>query len=74
MIDMGKVHGKRLWYTGRRSMADLIRDGEIIVVPDGYWIAFKRAAACTEVERRAALTFDEINAFYAKHGGSIGTP
>jgi len=72
MIDMGKVHGKRLWYTGGRSLGELVRSGEIIVVPDGDWIAFKRPENCTEVERQAALTFDEINAFYAKHGGSGG--
>lgn len=67
MIDMGIVRGQHVFYTGGRSLRELIKDGEITVLPDGDWIMFKRTEILTEVERQAALTLDEVKAFYAKH-------
>lgn len=68
IIDMGIVHGARAFYTGNRSVQELIEDGTISVVPDGDWIAFKRTEILSEVERRAALTMQEIRDFYTAHG------
>lgn len=70
MIDMGTVKGQHVFYTGGHSIRELLEAGELLCVPDGDWIAFKRAEVCTPIERQAALTMNEIDDFYAKHGGS----
>lgn len=67
MIDLGNVHGKRLFYTGNRTFLELLEAGEITALPDGDWIMFKRTEILTQLERQAAFTIDEIKAFYAKH-------
>lgn len=70
MIDMGIVHGERVWYTGGRSLAQLIKDGEVCAVPTDEGLAFKRREICTEVELQSAYTLDEVYEFAAKHGES----
>lgn len=68
MIDMGTVHGEHVWYTGGRSLAKLIEDGEVFAVPTDEGIVFKRSEICTELERQAAYTLEEVRAFAAKYG------
>lgn len=61
MIDMGKTRdGKQLWYTGGRSIAELMRDGEIVALPDTEeGIAYKRPERCTPLELAAQYTVEE---------------
>lgn len=66
MIDMGIVKGEQVWYTGGRSLAQLIEDGEVCAIPEADGIAFKRAEICTELERQGAYTLDEVRAIAAK--------
>lgn len=70
MIDMGIVKGTRLFYTGNRSIREILEAGELLCIPEGDWIAFKRTEVCSPLERQAALTMQEIKDFYAKHGGA----
>lgn len=63
MIDMGKSKGTQVWFTGGRSIRELMEAGEIIALPDPETgMIFKIAAKCTELERRAALTIEEAQA------------
>lgn len=68
MIDMGIVRGERVWYTGGRSLAQLIEDGEVCAVPTDEGLIFKRREICTELELQAAYTLEEVYAFAAEHG------
>lgn len=66
MIDMGKSKGAQVWYTGGRSIRELMEAGEIIALPDpDTGMIFKVAARCTELERMAALTIEEAQAIEA---------
>lgn len=66
MIDMGKHKGTQIWYTGGRSLAELIQDGEIAAVPDSeVGIAFKRVDNCTPLELEAQFTLEELRAIKA---------
>lgn len=67
MIDMGMHKGKHLWYTGNRSLAELIQAGEILAVPypvDG--IVFKRTENCSDLERMGAYSLEELRAIAAQ--------
>lgn len=77
MIDMGKYKGKTQLYLTQKSFAEMIRDGEICAIPDQIeGIIFKRAERCTELEKKASFTLDELLAIKAKqeneenHNGS----
>lgn len=70
MIDLGIVHGERVFYTGGRSLAQLIQDGEVCAVPTDEGLSFKRTEICTELELQAAYTLEEVRAFAAKYGES----
>lgn len=60
MIDMGHHHGEHVYYTGGRSLAELVQDGEIIAIPDPtQGIVYKRPVNCTPVELAARLTVEE---------------
>jgi hypothetical protein len=64
MIDLGNVHGKRLFYTGGRSFEELMRDGEILALPDPETgLCFKRTETCTALEKQAAYTIEEAKKF-----------
>jgi len=64
MIDMGMHHGQRVFYTGGRSLKELIEGGEILAIPDPQTgIVFKRLVNCSEVERAAAFSVDEAERF-----------
>ena len=63
MIDMGMVKGERVFYTGGRSLRELMEDGEVLAIPDAETgIIYKRPESCSEIERRAALTVEEARA------------
>ena len=66
MIDMGKVKGEQVWYTGGRSLAQLIEDGEVCAIPALEGVTFKRTEICTELELQAAYTLDEVRAIAAQ--------
>lgn len=67
MIDMGNHKGQHLFYTGNRSIAELMDAGEIIAIPDAlYIIIFKRTERATPIEKQAAYTLDEVRAIYEK--------
>jgi len=68
MIDMGIVKGKHVFYTGNRSLAQLIEAGEVLAIPEGDGIVFKRSEIVTPLERQAAYTLAEVYAFSVKHG------
>jgi hypothetical protein len=70
MIDMGIVHGERVFYTGGRSLAQLIQDGEVCAVPTDEGLAFKRTEICTPLELEAKCTLDEVRAFAEKYGAN----
>lgn len=70
MIDMGIVKGERVWYTGGRSLAQLIEDGEVCAIPTDEGVAFKRRETCTELELQAAYTLEEVRAFAAENNES----
>lgn len=70
MIDMGIVHGERVFYTGGRSLSQLIKDGEVCAIPVPEGLTFKRREICTEVELQAAYTLDEVYEFAEKYGSS----
>lgn len=60
MIDMGMIDGKRVFYTGGRSILELMRSGEIQAIPDAeLGIAYKRTERCTPLELAAAYTVEE---------------
>lgn len=61
LIDMGNVHGQHLIYNpGCKSIEELMRDGEIIAIPDtDEGIAYKRPVNCTPLELAAQLTVEE---------------
>jgi hypothetical protein len=60
MIDMGTVKGQHLFYTGGRSLEELMRDGKIVAIPnEQQGIVYKRTEIATEVEKMAALTIEE---------------
>lgn len=72
MIDLGNVRGQRVFYTQGRSLADLIRDGEVVALPDAeQGIIYKRPENCTPVELAAKLTVDEAAAITAKWNADI---
>lgn len=67
MIDMGMHKGQHVFYTGNRSIAELIEAGEIYAIPDAVnGIVFKRAERCTELEKQAAFTLAELLAMKAQ--------
>lgn len=68
MIDLGIVKGERVFYTGGRSLAQLITDGEVCAVPTDEGLTFKRTEICSEIEKQAAYTLEEVRAFAAEHG------
>lgn len=68
MIDMGIVKGEQVWYTGGRSLAQLIEDGEVCAIPTDEGIVFKRREICTKLELQAAYTIEEVRAFAAQQG------
>ena len=68
MIDLGMHKGQHIFYTGNRSLAQLIIDGEVMAVPTPNGMVFKRVETCTEVEKRAAYTIDEVRAWAEKYG------
>lgn len=69
MIDMGNHKGQHLFYTGDRSIAELIEAGEIIAIPDPIdIIIFKRAERATPIEKQAAYTLAEVIAIYKQLG------
>lgn len=60
LIDMGKVKGEQVWYTGGKSLAELMEAGEIAAIPDTeQGIVYKRTVNCTPVELAAKLTVEE---------------
>lgn len=60
MIDMGTVHGQKVFYTHGRSIRELMEDGEIIAIPDAVQgVVYKRTEACSTVELAAQLTVNE---------------
>lgn len=67
MIDLGTVRGQRTWYTGGRSLAQLIEAGEVCAIPTPTGLAFKRREICTPIELAAAYTLAEVRAFAAEH-------
>ena len=73
MIDMGKTRdGKQLWYTGGRSLEELILDGEILAIPDAEEIiAYKRVERCTPLEKAAAYTIEEAKRIIAEHNANL---
>lgn len=67
MIDLGTVHGQRVFYTGGRSYRELIEAGEILAIPDPQTgIVFKRTVNCSEVEKAAAFSVDEAERFISE--------
>lgn len=68
MIDMGKYKGEtQIWYTGNKSMLELIEEGQIIAIPDPVeGIIFKRTGRCTDLERQAAFSVAELRAMLAQ--------
>ncbi len=68
MIDMGMHKGTQLWYTGGRSLAQLIEDGEVMAIPTPIGLIFKRSEIVTPIERMAAYTLDEVRQFAEQHG------
>lgn len=72
MLDMGKYKGTQLWYTGGRSLAELMEAGEVFAIPDPETgLAFKRAESCTTLEKQAAYTVEEAKAFIEKWNAKI---
>ena len=70
MIDMGVVKGERVFYTGGRSIRELMIAGELIAIPDAETgVVFKRIERATEVERMAALTIEEVVEIERKRNG-----
>lgn len=60
MIDMGMIDGKHVFYGGGRSIIELMRDGEIVAIPDANdGIAYKRTERCSALELAAAYTVEE---------------
>lgn len=66
LIDLGIVKGQRLFYTGNRSLAQLIEAGEVCAIPTLEGVMFKRREICTELERQAAYTLAEVRAIAAE--------
>lgn len=61
MIDMGMYKGEHVFYTGNRSIRELLEAGELIAIPDPTTgCVFKRTGKATVLERLAALTIDEV--------------
>lgn len=70
MIDMGVVKGERVFYTGGRSIRELMIAGELIAIPDAETgVVFKRIERATELERMAALTIEEVVEIERKRNG-----
>lgn len=60
MIDMGIIQGKQVFYTGNRSIEELVEAGELMALPDTETgVCFKRTERCTPLEKLAAYTVDE---------------
>ena len=66
MLDMGKYKGTQLWSPEGRSIQELMEDGDIVALPDGDGMIFKRTARCTPLELLAALTVEEAKEIEAK--------
>lgn len=67
LIDMGDHHGQRTFYTGGRSLAELMQDGEVVAIPDpDEGIIYKRPANCTSVELAAKLSVEEARQITAE--------
>lgn len=68
MIDMGKYKGEtQIWYTGNKSMLELIEEGQIVAIPDPVnGIIFKRTERCTELERQSAFSVAELRIMLAQ--------
>lgn len=61
MIDMGMIDGKQIFYTGDKSLMELIDSGDVVAIPDAEdGMAFKRSERLTPLERLAAYTPDDI--------------
>lgn len=72
MIDMGLHKGQRVFYTEGKSLADLISEGQIFAVPDREnGIVFKRAVNCSELEKAAAFSLEELRALKAQQDGEL---
>lgn len=58
---MGMHKGEHVFYTGNRSIRELIEAGELIAISDPVTgVVFKRTEKATAVERLAALTIPEV--------------
>ena len=66
MINMGKSKGQQVWYTEGKSIQELMEAGDIVALPNGDGMIFKRAARCTPLELLAALTVEEAKEIEAK--------
>lgn len=72
MIDMGIIDGKRIFYTGNKSLMELIDSGELIAIPDVEdGMALKRRECVTPLELQAAYTPDEIRQMAWAHGQNV---
>lgn len=72
MIDMGMHHGQRVFYTGGRSLRELIEAGEILAIPDPEsGLIFKRTVNCSKVEKAAAFSVDEAKRFISEWNARI---
>lgn len=72
MIDMGMHKGQHVFYTGGKSLAELIADGEILAIPDAeQGMILKRPIRCTELEKAAAFTLEEATAFVEQWNAKI---
>lgn len=60
LIDMGKHHGERVFYTNKSSLAELLQAGEIVAIPDTtQGIVYKRTENCSPVEMASQLSLEE---------------
>lgn len=72
MIDMGNAHGEHVFFTGGRSLAELVEAGEIIAIPDTTeGIIYKRPENCTPLELAAQLTVDEAKQITAEWNSKL---
>lgn len=73
MIDLGTVRGQRVYYTGNRSLAELMQAGEVVAIPDANeGIIYRRPETCTPVELAARLTVEEARRITAERRGNVG--
>ena len=49
------VDGKPVWYTGNKTVMELIEEGEIIAFNDGGELVLKRTARATDAEKKRAI-------------------